>query len=260
MKASLDFLIFVCYYLYRRIGTSQKKGNAMTTVRTAVLIHGCHLQANLAGKDWDRIVWGMDSSDPTSNPTLEGRGTMGLHVAFHEDAELIIFSTGASERGGVLEGEFTYSKAAAYASSLKGVVGFRHCSKKIFLDWLKSHAELDLESQNTAEECERNFRSCAMRGIERVILVSSPWHIQRCHTEALKVAEKLRAEGVAVPDIVAVASHGSTEGIVILEPPHRGDRPVTKWHLLGRRLFKIADSDLEQFERKFDELLADYGA
>ena len=119
---------------------------------------------------------------------------MGLKIAFEEDAELIIFSTGASERSGKKEGEYTRDWALAHVETLAPLTGWELLPEALE-QFINEDTELDLESQNTTQECERNFRLCTERGIERVILVSSPWHIQRCHTEALKVSERMRANG-----------------------------------------------------------------
>lgn len=228
--------------------------------RVAVLIHGCHLQALLSGETgterWEDIVWGLDSE---GNPSLSGRATMGLKVAFDHEAEFVIFSTGASERDGKKEGEYTRDWALGAYERLAPVVGYE-MSPTSLEAYLMDATELDIVSQNTREECNRNFRLCAERGISRVILVSSPWHIQRCHTEALKVAEELRLEGIDVPEIMAVASHGSTNGVVILEPPHRGDRPRTVWHELAPRFFKVPEERLHAFFSEALELFEAYEA
>lgn len=227
--------------------------------RVAVLIHGCHLQALMIGdagvERWEDIVWGID--DTTGKPSLRGRATMGIKVAYENDADLVIFSTGASEREGVKEGRYTYNWAL---ENLERLANTLDMNEDILGAYLQSFGEVDDESQNTREECERNFRLCARVGIDRIVLVSSPWHIQRCHTEALKVAEALRLEGVDVPQIVAVASHGSTKGIVILEPPHRGDRPRTIWHDLAPRFFRVPESRIESFAHELGELFAQYEA
>lgn len=224
----------------------------MHTDRTAVLIHGCHLQASLNGKTWEQIVFG-----DSEGATLEGRAVMGIKAALDQRAELVIFSTGASERDGVKEGEFTLRTALLRAERVSDATGYR---EEAVLRLLRHRTHLDLESQDTRSECELNFRRCASMGIGRVILVSSAWHIQRCHTEALKVAETMRAAGMTVPDIVAVASHGSTEDIVVLEPPHRGDRPKTEFHLLGRRFFRIVPERLKAFQQELSDLLTKHGA
>jgi hypothetical protein len=221
-------------------------------IRTAVLQHGCHLQADLNGKTWEEVVWGLKDG----TPSLEGRGVMAMRVAYQYGAEFVIFSTGASERNGLKEGEYT--RTYAY-NHLEDVAAAALMLPTDLLKILQS-SELDLESQNTREELERNFRLCTERGIGRVILVSSAWHIERCHAEALKVARTMRLAGETVPAIVAIGDYADTEGLVILEPPHRGDRPKTPWHLLAPRLFKIPPHLIDQAANKIDAVLKGYGA
>ncbi|HEX5774876.1 MAG TPA: ElyC/SanA/YdcF family protein [Candidatus Paceibacterota bacterium] len=222
-----------------------------TAKRTAVLVHGCHLQADLNGKSWEDIVWGGDV------PTLEGRGTMAAKIALECEAELIIFSTGASERDGLKEGAYTYEYVRQHTGAVADAIGV---SGNRLAAFMLDRAETDLESQNTREECARNFTICVARGIERVILVSSPWHIQRCHTEALKVADEMRRAGKDVPELVAMASHGGTEGVVVLEPPHRGDRPKTRFHEVVPRFFRVPAHQQERFLGGVEALLSGQGA
>src|SRR3989344_4519748 len=139
----------------------------MRHIRTAVLIHGCHLQAQLGEQDWESIVWDYR---PDGRISLRGRAAMGIKVALDYHAELLIFSTGASERDGVKEGEFTRNFGLEHCEAVADIVGYSTQEVKAAL----TAAELDLESQNTREECERNFRIAASRGIARIILVSSP--------------------------------------------------------------------------------------
>jgi hypothetical protein len=221
---------------------------------TAVLIHGCHLQADLNGKSWEEIAFGVVGD---GKPTLAGRVTMGIKIALRESASKIIFSTGASERDYIKEGLYTFNWAAAHASDIAEAI---ENEEDHVYSYLHCFHELDLESQNTREECERNFRLCAEAGIEKVILVSSPWHIQRCHTEALKVAQSMRDDGEKVPRIQAEASYGSTEGVVILEPSHRGDQQKNNFAKLGVRFFKVKPNQVDTFETGLHELLTSVGA
>lgn len=227
-------------------------------VRTAVLIHGCHLQANLKGKVWEEIVWGLDKE---SRPTLAGRALKGLEVFLRYGAELLIFSTGASERDGVKEGEYTRNWALEHAEEVLTALDHHVIGVPLFRQLLldPERCLLDLESQNTRQECERNFRLCVERGIERIIIVSSAWHIERCHAEALKVAKAMRDAGEQVPEVVAIGDHGSTEGIVIVEPSHRGDQPLNEFsQILGSGLYRVPASELEPFQAELRALFAKY--
>jgi hypothetical protein len=222
----------------------------MVNKRTAVQIHGCHLQADLNGLPWDDIVWGGEV------PNLLGRGTMGLKVAVEYDAHLVLFSTGASTKNGLFEAEYTHKWALHHLDDIATAI---KVSSETLLTVLH-RSQLDTESNNTREECTRSLKLCMEYGIEQIIIVSSPWHIQRCHTEMQQIAETLRHEGVVVPEIMAVASHGSTEGVVVLEPPHRGDLPKTRFHELGGRFFKVSAGNVPQFEDSLDQLLKSFGA
>lgn len=210
------------------------------------------MQADLNGMSWEDIVWGSETG-----ATLSGRAVMGIKIALDLDAKLLLFPTGASVRDGVKEGAYTYQEACARVEAIAHTGGY---PKEQVRALLEEHAEVELESQNTREECEYNFRRCIALGIERIVLVSSPWHIERCLVEAFKVAGTMRASGEAVPEIFATASHGSTEGVVVLEPSHRGDVPKNTYPALGARFFKVPEEKREVFEQKFDQLLSEQGA
>ena len=83
-------------------------------------------------------------------------------------------------------------------------------------------------------------------------------HLTTSRDFTLKVADQMRSEGETVPDILAISSHGPTNGIVILEPPHRGDRPRTRWHELATNFFRIPEERLHAFEHELEELFAEY--
>lgn len=199
---------------------------------TAVLIHGCHLQANLDDKGWAEIVLGAGEPDP-----LYGRVPMGLHVAFEYDADCIIFGTGASSYEGMSEAACTHNAALGYLSSLSS----RYQRK---LERLVKGAVLLEDVKTTQEEVREAIDMCVRREYERLIIVSSPWHIPRCHAEALNEVERLRQWGVDfLPEIIAVGSHGPTEEVAISEPPHRGDRPNYPIHKLIRRADSLGRND-----------------
>ena len=67
-------------------------------------------------------------------------------------------------------------------------------------------------------------------GIGRLVLVSSPTHILRVHKTALSLMAEDEAMRSFVHALYAVASDVSYAGtsvgdVVIIEPPHRPDRP-----------------------------------
>lgn len=172
--------------------------------RIAVAVHGCHVGAT----DWPSIIWGNPSSG------IMGRASKAICLARELDADIISFSTGASQINGLKEAELIFSYSIVHHSELDIDVG-----------WLERRCVLDLLSQNTKDEMVKLDVLCEGRGITKLYLVSSPWHVLRCHKEAL--IHKTNGGFVGV-EILAVASDDSSdilkaENVSIIEPPHRGD-------------------------------------
>lgn len=206
---------------------------------TAVAVCGCHLQADMDGKGWEEIVFGRKPDDGL--PTLEGRATMGIITAFRYNAKYLLFGTGASHtEEGISEAMRTTEILTQLVSERRSGLPFAgmyhlHDDGYEFLQRIVTDGiVLDEESTNTRQEMSRAIHWCLGK-VERLIVVSSPWHA-RAYTDALEVAHQLRTSGAQVPEIFAVSSHGSTEGVVISEPPHRGDRPRVPIHNLIREV------------------------
>ncbi len=230
----------------------------MNNHRTAVYIFGCHLQLQLQGSSWERAVWGdADAGNPA---TLQGRGVMGVFTALVHGADTLLFSTGASERNGIKEARYTRDFLLERVESLETLFkskGYDFSASTITN--LLENALLDEETQNTREESRRNIPLLAQLGATRIILISSPWHIQRCLTEALTALEEVQLKGVvALPEVLAKASEGSTENIRIVEPAHRGDRSMHHFNTLVHRFFKVAPERISTFEAELDTLLTHY--
>ena len=226
----------------------------MSAKKVAVLIHGSHMRANLRGQDWDQINLGYENG----KPSLKGRLLMGIRVALEFNAELILYGTGSSERDGVIEAQYSLNKTLELEDALTALLHLAEDEKASFKQWLLARAELDLKSQTTVEECRNNIDTCIEKGIERLVLVSSPWHIERCLAEAFAYTELLREEGKTPPEIFGTASHGSTEGVLVLEPSHRGDRPHLRWNELAKLFFKIPEEKISAFEKDVETLCAGY--
>ena len=188
-------------------------------MKTAVLIHGCHLQA----KDWENIIWG----DPQNG--VWGRASKGLQVAIREKPELIYWGTSASEKNGIKEAQYTFDYALSHVKDLEY---FKRRDVQDIEQSLHRVSFIDMETQNTPQETRRAMEMCRDRGIERLVLVSSPTHVARC----LQSAERVRAEGgFEGLEILATASDtcfadSTPADVLIVEPPHRGDRPEVPIH------------------------------
>jgi hypothetical protein len=214
------------------------------SIRCAVLVHGCHLQAN----QWERIVWG----EP---PNLLGRFPKAVLVAWEQEAELVIFGTGASIKDGQKEGEYTLNFGLAQWTKLADFSVFKQYTSmqlEQLRRWFLERVLLELESQNTVQEVTNALKICQQRGLNQILQLSSPTHISRCIRDALKVSDAMREEEKkkkypwhggkdAPPDSLSMLlsrvyattsdtcyANCTIGDVVIVEPPHRGDRQVRR--------------------------------
>lgn len=216
---------------------------------TAVLIHGCHLYA----ESWENIIWGKPKNG------VFGRASKGLNIAYQEQADLIYWGTGASEKGCLKESWYTFQYAVTHACELEILEGFDVYEIDAIL---RRKSFIDTEAQSTPEEIANAIALCQRRNISRLILVSSPTHIARC----LQEAEKCRAENWQQFQrlrIFATASdtcfaNSTPADVVIIEPPHRTDRPQCPIHKVARNIFNIPHKSMCRFVEELDVLIRNY--
>lgn len=226
----------------------------------AVLIHGCHLRTD----GWEQVAWG------DSNKSLWGRIPKGVRFAANLNAELIYWGTGASERGGKKESEVTFDLAIKHGIELA-----RLCGKddnpdpyaNTFLRWLQNVSWLDTTTQNTVEEVAACARMCVDRKVDQLTLVSSPFHIMRCHATALQVlgadpAFRGLREGLLCHASDTDPAGVSVADVVIVEPPHRGDNAKVPFHKTVRKIFPLLkDPDVAfAFDAAWGNLIEEYSA
>jgi len=243
-------------------------------MKTGILVHGCNLNI----ENWRHVAWG----DPPDQP---GRIPQGLLVATQLKAECIIFGTGASkkefrlgdspQRGReLLEAEYSLEYLRLYFDSLRRFDVFaRHVPEsRSDGDWERfkqsvlDQIVLDTGSQNTAEEITSAARVFLDRGIEQMVLVSSPSHIVRCLRDAASIfAEddafaRFRCGLLASPSVTCY--EGTSPGdVVVVEPPHRPDRHVVPTHRRIQRMLtlqKLDQQDRVRLIEEFDDLLQRY--
>jgi hypothetical protein len=212
---------------------------------TAVMIHGCHLEA----KAWERIVFGTQQE--------WGRVPTGLREAFTRNAQAIFWGTGASEVNGVREAQATYDLTVG--EKLHELSAWLEIEPDKLKQSIERLSHIDTKSQNTAEELAVALNTCHELGITHLILISSPTHIARCLQEACKIDSK----GVT---IYATASQtcfeGSTAGdVTIFEPPHRPESfDLPPFYKTVKRIFGFYRTPelAWEFHRDFDALLMQY--
>lgn len=242
-------------------------------MNTGVLVHGCNLNI----ENWRHVAWG----DP---PNQMGRMPQGVFIAEQEQAEVIVFGTGASEKafqlgeseraGQVLaEAEYSYEYLKTNFEHLARFAVFQSLPAFAAAQSLEAvrtnvldRIVLDLESQNTKQEIINAGEIFAARQIERVILVSSPSHIVRCLRDATAIYQNDERFAGFCHNIHAVPSRTCYEGttaadVVVVEPPHRPDRHVVPTHRRIQRMLtlqKLDHQNLLQLIEDFDDLLQKY--
>ena len=160
---------------------------------------------------------------------FSGRVPHAINEAILENASFIFWGTGASEKNGLKESEYTFNQTVGPRLS--------EIAKKVSQDtdklfnYLQGVSYIDRETQNTKQEITLAIKKCLEKNIAKLILVSSPTHIARCLQEALKIKEAdnldIRIHATASQTCFA---NSTAADVTIFEPPHRGDRPKIPFH------------------------------
>lgn len=214
-------------------------------MRTAVLVHGIHLYAD----NWKDVVWG------NLEIGILGSVPKALVTACELDAKYMIWGTGASERDGLKEADYTFKFAMdnADAYMFTSLGNFKH--------------HIDRISRNTKEEIANAAKFAIENGIERLVLVSNPTHIARSiqtaltHFDGHREYDILRRNlTVAVSDVCFADSVPGD--VVIFEPPHRGDQPKRNTHKLAGAVIELSrkgGNNFNFFLAEWRELIAKFG-
>jgi hypothetical protein len=221
---------------------------------TAILIHGCHLQAN----GWHHVVWG----DPANG--VLGRIPKGIQEARKWNANTIVFSTGASEKGGLKEGEYAYNYAMDRVGELAHTL---HMDAQSLANWIERRVVLELTSKDTKTEVLESARIAKRRGDTTLLLVSSKSHIMRGLKEAISALEKDAGLAHFLDNLYATAADTAYDGttvddVLILEPPHRVDRPGVPIYKNVLRINQVRRDAKRAalFNEELGRLLERYGA
>lgn len=204
-----------------------------------VMVHGCHPDVDR----WDEIQWG-DSS------VGFGRLRVGFDAAAMLGADLLVLGGSLVGADGVVESSRTERLLLSRAGELirPSVPGFR--SESEVISWLSARLRLDETSRTTAEEAELAVAAAIERRCDVLASVSSSTHLPRCLRDVCAAAERSgwrgRVCGFASPVRHAGAS---ASDVVVLEPSHRPDRPVSSLHCLVRRAMESSPETLAKVER-----------
>lgn len=223
---------------------------------TGILAHGCHLSAD----GWEEIVWGKP-------PHELGRLPHAVLLAWEENANVLIFGTGASEKDGLKESEYTTKYLWDHWDNLAEFEPLHRVPLDQAKALIKKILVLDAVTQNTDQEAREGLRVMSERNCHHAIFVSSPTHLPRCLACACKVVEHEPQlfSGPIYASPSDTCYHDSHAGdVVVVEPPHRGDRDKSldslKFHELVRRTYRVPQGQKASFFGKLQVLLEEFGA
>jgi len=191
----------------------------ITPVKTAVLVHGFHLEA----PNWEEVVWGGGG----------GRIGYGARLAHALGAELLIVGSGASARVG---GENEGAAALRVLAENEPDAAVREVAAR---------AEIDGAALCTREELVNAAARCAAGGVDRLYCVTSPAHCPRVARDAVVA---FRGSPTAVFVAPAETDFADAAVVAVLEPPHRPDRPPSKLHAVASRALALDGPRRAAFE------------
>jgi hypothetical protein len=223
-----------------------------------IVVHGCHLQAD----SWEDIVWGIP-------PHQLGRLPHAAHLAWEERAHVkcVVFGTGASTASdGRLEGQYTLDLLLERMERLREFDAFRTVPLPQLEQLIRRIAVAEVESTNTVEEVRCALRLLSAAACHRAVLVSSPTHLPRCLACACRVEEEepdlFDGSVWASPSDTSYHNFSASD-VVVVEPPHRGDRDHSldrlPFHEMVKRSYRVSSQKREGFLEEFDKLLKRYG-
>lgn len=213
-----------------------------------VFVHGYHVGAGA----WDDVVFGSPDVGRL------GRACAGLVVGYRTKSDLVVLGSGASHRDGLSEAALSLSGVKARSECLAELVGVDVAAWDA---WVDSHVVLDEASLNTVDEIRYAFDLALLREASAITLVSSPVHLARCLAAGLAVCEEPRytglRRGLGVHASDTNFENFDARDVVVVEPPHRADRPWVRFDVLARRMFGVLGSEAlaKEYEAKWEELL-----
>lgn len=200
----------------------------MEKLKTGILVHGYNLQAH----GWEHVVWG-------NPPDQLGRVPQALLTALQYDAISMVFGTGASQdTNGKSEALVTVEYMWENFTKLKEFLIFKNLDIEYLRVLVRRIISIETTSKNTEEEILATSEFFLTKGVEQMVLVSSPTHLPRCLLRACAVLDgdqrfvQLRNHLVAVPSHTSSGRYGPDK-VIIAEPPHRPDR------VSANRLYRI---------------------
>lgn len=195
-----------------------------------ILVHGRHVQA----EGWENLVWGEPPDKLGSVPTMVLEVLEAMRADVYTRA--IVFGTGASEKDGLKEAEYTKRFLLEHLTELQEFTAignhpdFQEPEDRGFLRKLFAEIICETNSQNTLQEVENAAKIFAKHSVTHIIQISCGSHLPRCIViqRQMREAGKIPPEQrwYAVADDITFGNLPIQKSVVILEAPHRGDDPM----------------------------------
>ncbi len=209
-------------------------------MKTGILCHGRYLQAI----NWELHQFG--------HPEVGlGQILKTCLLANQKSPEVIVFGTGASEKDGIKEADYTIRYMLEHFDALKSFPQFAGLDIQNLREYMVSHSVSETKSQNTKEEIARASEIFANRGIEEAILVSNPDHIPRCFQLAHDFAQSNKP-GFYFLAAQSDIGYNGTPRITsrIIEKPHRADDPSPDLSAVIGDYFKLTPVQKTEFTQR----------
>ena len=124
-----------------------------------ILVHGCHLSAD----GWEHIVWGQP-------PHQLGRLPHAVLLAWEEKATVVVFGTGASEKDGLKESEYTIRYLWDHWAELAEFEPLHRVPLDEAQALMRRIAVVDAETQNTDQEVRKGVFGVGVLVVRRSAL------------------------------------------------------------------------------------------
>lgn len=207
-------------------------------MKVGILVHGRHVEA----VDWGKLEWG---EPPHKLGALPMMALVALNAGV-ENIAGIVFGTGASEKNGLKEAEYTKRFLLERMGRLgefeliKKHSRFQSSRDLVLLDLLFRGIICEVASQNTDQEVANAAKIFSEFGVDEVKQVTCGSHAPRCQLVQLKVRA---AGGIPAGQVWScygdnMAFAGSEiKDVAIMEPPHRGDDPMVSAPIQAYQVF-----------------------
>ncbi len=207
---------------------------------TGILCHGRHLLAN----NWKLHQWGDIKTGKL------GQILQTILVASQEKPVVVVFGTGASEKEGMKEAEFTIKYMLDNFHLIKKFDQFKNMDIERLKKFMEIVSVPETTSKNTFEELNCAGKIFIEKGVDKIIYISNPDHFSRCAQLVHQIYNS--KDYPTIKQICGIQSEIGYDGSTIftskiIEKPHRGDDPSPDLSAHIGKYLKLSLKDKNRF-------------